>query len=57
MITWYILGIVYLIALPFSFIVIPEVKNRMGWEKINIIRFISIWFIMPVFLIIKIINR
>ena len=57
MITWYIIGIVYLIALPFSFIVIPEVKNRMGWEKINIIGFISIWFIMPVFLIIKIINR
>lgn len=57
MITWYILGIVYLIALPFSFIVIPEVKNRMGWEKINIIGFISIWLIMPVFLIIKIINR
>ena len=57
MITWYILGIVYLIALPFSFIVIPEVKNRRGWEKINIIGFISIWLIMPVFLIIKIINR
>lgn len=57
MITWYILGIVYLIALPFSFIVIQEVKNRMGWEKINIIGFISIWFIMPVFLIIKIIKR
>ncbi len=57
MITWYILGIVYLIALPFSFIVIPEVKKYMGWEKINIIGFISIWLIMPVFLIIKIINR
>ena len=57
MITWYILGIVYLISLPFSFIVIPEIKNRMGWEKINIIGFISIWLIMPVFLIIKIINR
>lgn len=57
MITWYILGIVYLIALPFSFIVIPEIKNRMGWEKINIVGFISIWLIMPVFLIIKIINR
>lgn len=57
MITWYILGIVYLIALPFSFIVIPEVKNRMGWENINIIGFISIWLIMPVFLIIKIIKR
>lgn len=57
MITWYILGIVYLIALPFSFIVIPEVKNRMGWENINILGFISIWLIMPVFLIIKIIKR
>lgn len=57
MITWYILGIVYLIALPFSFIVIPEVKNRMGWENINIMGFISIWLIMPVFLIIKIIKR
>ena len=57
MITWYILGIVYLIALPFSFIVIPEIKNRMGWEKVNLVGFISIWLIMPVFLIIKIINR
>ena len=57
MITWYILGIVYLIALPFSFIVIPAVKHTMGWEKINIVGFISIWLIMPVFLIIKLINR
>lgn len=57
MITWCILGIVYLIALPFSFIVAPTVKDRMGWEKINVLGFISIWLIMPVFLIIKIINR
>lgn len=57
MITWYILGIAYLIALPFVFIVIPEVKNDMGWNKINVIRFISIWLIMPIFLIIKIINK
>lgn len=57
MITWYILGIAYLIALPFSFMVIPAVKQAMGWDKINIIGFISIWLIMPVFLIIKVINR
>lgn len=57
MITWYIFGIAYLIALPFSFMVIPAVKQVMGWDKINIIGFISIWLIMPVFLIIKIINR
>lgn len=57
MITWYILGIAYLIALPFVFLVIPAVKDRMGWQKVNVIGFISIWLIMPVFLIIKIINR
>lgn len=57
MITWYILGIAYLIALPFVFLVIPTVKDRMGWQKVNVIGFISIWLIMPVFLIIKIINR
>ena len=57
MITWYILGIVYIIALPFSFIVIPAVKQVMGWDKVNIMEFISIWLIMPIFLIIKIINR
>lgn len=57
MITWYILGIAYLIALPFVFMVIPAVKDRMGWQKVNVIGFISIWLIMPVFLIIKIINR
>lgn len=57
MITWYILGIAYLIALPFVFIVIPEVKKDIGWNKINVMGFISIWLIMPVFLIIKIINK
>lgn len=57
MITWYILGIAYLIALPFVFLVIPTVKDLMGWQKVNVIGFISIWLIMPVFLIIKIINR
>lgn len=57
MITWYILGIAYLIALPFVFLVIPAVKDSMGWQKVNVIGFISIWLIMPVFLIIKIINR
>ena len=57
MITWYILGIAYLIALPFVFLVIPTVKDHMGWQKVNVIGFISIWLIMPVFLIIKIINR
>ena len=57
MITWYIFGIAYLIALPFVFIVIPVVKQDMGWEKVNIMRFLSIWLIMPAFLIIKIINR
>lgn len=57
MITWGIFGIAYLIALPFVFMVIPAVKDRMGWQKVNIMGFISIWLIMPVFLIIKIINR
>lgn len=57
MITWYIFGIAYLIALPFVFLVIPAVKDRMGWQKVNVMGFISIWLIMPVFLIIKIINR
>lgn len=57
MITWYIFGIAYLVALPFVFLVIPAVKDSMGWQKINIMGFISIWLIMPIFLIIKIINR
>ena len=57
MIIWYSIGIAYLIALPFSFMVIPAVKQAMGWDKINIIGFISIWLIMPIFLIIKILNR
>ena len=57
MITLYILGIAYLIALPWVFIVIPEVKKVMGWENINIMGFLSIWLIMPAFIIIKLINR
>ena len=57
MITWCIFGIAYLIALPFVFIVIPVVKKDMGWENVNIMRFLSIWLIMPAFLILKIINR
>ena len=57
MITLYILGIAYLIALPLVFIVIPEVKKVMGWEKVNIMGFLSIWLIMPAFIIIKLINR
>lgn len=57
MITWYILGIAYLIALPLVFIVIPEVKKVMGWEKVNVMGFLSIWLIMPAFIIIKLINR
>ena len=57
MITWYILGIAYFIALPFVFIVMPEVKKEMGWSSINIMEFLSIWLIMPVFLIIKLIYK
>lgn len=57
MITLCILGIAYLIALPLVFIVIPEVKKVMGWEKVNIMGFLSIWLIMPAFIIIKLINR
>lgn len=57
MITLCILGIAYLIALPLVFIVIPEVKKVMGWENINIMGFLSIWLIMPAFIIIKLINR
>ena len=57
MITLCILGIAYLIALPLVFIVIPEVKKAMGWEKVNVMGFLSIWLIMPAFIIIKLINR
>lgn len=57
MIAWYILGIAYFIALPFVFIVMPEVKKEMGWSSINIMEFLSIWLIMPVFLIIKLIYK
>ena len=57
MIAWYILGIAYFIALPFVFIVMPEVKKEMGWNSINIMEFLSIWLIMPVFLIIKLIYK
>lgn len=57
MIAWYILGIAYFIALPFVFIVMPDVKKEMGWSSINIMEFLSIWLIMPVFLIIKLIYK
>ena len=56
MITWCIIGIAYIIALPFVFIVMPAVKREMGWSS-NIMEFLSIWLIMPVFLIIKLIYR
>lgn len=57
MIAWYILGIAYFIALPFVFIIMPDVKKEMGWSSINIMEFLSIWLIMPVFLIIKLIYK
>lgn len=55
--SWIIVGIAYLSALPFVFMVIPTMKERMGWDRINLVEFISIWLIMPVFLIIKLFNR
>ena len=54
MICMLILGILYLIALPFVFAILPGFKENMGLESINPLGFLSIWLIMPLFLIIKV---
>lgn len=53
MVTCIILAVVYLIALPFSILVAPSIKDAMGWRGINLLGFMSIWLIMPVYLILK----
>lgn len=53
MIIGLILGIMYIVALPFVFIILPGFKKDLGLESINPLGFLSIWLIMPLFLIVK----
>lgn len=54
MISWLVIGILYIVALPFVFVILPGFKKCLGLESINPLGFLSIWLIMPIFLIMKV---
>ena len=51
MVTISILGIAYILTLPLVFLVVGRVKEVMHWEKVGIMELISIWLIMPFFIV------
>lgn len=51
MVTISILGIAYILTLPLVFLVVSRVKEVMHWEKVGIMELISIWLIMPFFIV------
>lgn len=51
MVTLGILGVAYLLTLPLVFLVVDRVKEVMHWETVGVFEFISIWLIMPFFIV------